>query len=139
MNKIYIVLLLSLLTGCQYGTHSKKVTDMYYLTYNDIKSEMSLSYYIGDNSFVGVVSYAVFAIGYNSDFIIVKNHPFTRPNSIDRTVTNYFIVPLDYDISLGKVDENKIGPFSEKEFNEKRIELKIPSDLDFTIFVNENK
>src|ERR1035437_3702021 len=102
---IIIILLFSILSGCQYGMHKEKIIDQYYLTYDDFESDLSLSYDLGDGSFIGVVNYAVFAVGYNSNFIIVKNHPFVEPDSINRTVTNYFIIQIDRNISQFKVDE----------------------------------
>jgi len=139
-KKLFILLLLlPIFSGCQYGTHKDKITDKYFLTYVDTESMLSLSYDLEDGDFIGVVNDAVFAVGYNSNFIIVKNHPFVEPDSINRTVTNYYIVKIDKNISKYKVDENKIGPMTELNFNKKRKELKIPDNLDFTIDIDENK
>ena len=91
-KQIILFLLILILSGCQYGMHKEKIIDKYFLTYDDSKYDLSLSYDLGDGSFIGVVNYAVFAVGYNSNFIIVKNHPFVEPDSINRTITNYFII-----------------------------------------------
>ena len=136
---IILLLLLPIFSGCQYGTHKDKIIDKYFLTYVDTESMLSLSYDLENGDFIGVVNDAVFAVGYNSNFIIVKNHPFVEPDSINRTVTNYYIVKIDKNISKYKVDENKIGPMTELNFNKKRKELKIPDNLDFTIDIDENK
>ena len=138
-KQIILFLLILILSGCQYGMHKEKIIDKYFLTYDDSKYDLSLSYDLGDGSFIGVVNYAVFAVGYNSNFIIVKNHPFVEPDSINRTITNFFIIQIDRNISQFKVDENKIGPLSKQEFDKKRKELKIPDELDFTVVINENK
>jgi len=138
-KQIILFLLILILSGCQYGMHKEKIIDKYFLTYDDSKYDLSLSYDLGDGSFIGVVNYAVFAVGYNSNFIIVKNHPFVEPDSINRTITNYFIIKIDRNISQFKVDENKIGPLSKQEFDKKRKKLKIPMDLDFTVVIDENK
>jgi len=138
-KQIILFLLILILSGCQYGMHKEKIIDKYFLTYDDSKFDLSLSYDLGDGSFIGVVNYAVFAVGYNSNFIIVKNHPFVEPDSINRTITNFFIIQIDRNISQFKVDENKIGPLSKQEFDKKRKKLKIPLDLDFTVVIDENK
>ena len=138
-KQIIILLLLSILSGCQYGIHKEKIIDKYFLTYVDSESMTTLSYDLDDGNFIGVVNDAVFAVGYNSNFIIVKNHPFVEPNSINRTVTNYFIIQIDRNISIYHVEENKIGPLTEQAFYKKRKELKIPADLDFTVLIDENK
>ena len=139
IKRIILFLLLPIFSGCQYGMHKEKITDKYFLTYVDTESMLSLSYDLEDGDFIGVVNDAVFAVGYNSNFIIVKNHPFVEPDSINRTVTNYFIIQIDRNISQFKVDENKIGPLSKQEFDKKRKELKIPVNLDFTVVIDENK
>ena len=138
--KLFILLLLlPIFSGCQYGMHKEKITDKYFLTYEDNESDLSLSYDLDDGTYIGVVNDAVFAVGSDSNFIIVKNHPFVEPDSINRTITNYFIIKIDRNISQFKVDENKIGPLSKQEFDKKRKKLKIPMDLDFTVVIDENK
>ena len=139
IKRIILFLLLPIFSGCQYGMHKEKITDKYFLTYEDNESDLSLSYDLDDGTYIGVVNNTIFAVGYNSNFIIVKNHPFVEPDSINRTVTNYYIVKIDKNISKYKVDENKIGPMNELNFNKKRKELKIPDNLDFTIDIDENK
>lgn len=138
-KQIIIVFLLSILSGCQFGMYKEKIIDNYFLTFVDTESDLSLSYDLGDGSFIGVVNDAVFAVGYNSNFIIVKNHPLVEPDSINRKVTNYFIIQIDRNISQFKVVENKIGPLSKQEFDKMRKKLKIPVDLDFTVVKDENK
>ena len=136
---IILLLLFPILSGCQFGMHKEKIIDKYFLTFVDSESDLSLSYDLGNGDFIGVVNDAVFAVGYNSNFIIVKNHPLVEPDSINRTVTNYFIIQIDRNISQFKVEENKIGPLSKQEFDKKRKELKIPADLDFTVIIDKNK
>ena len=91
-----------------------------------------------DGSCVGVVNDGVYAVGFNSDFIIVKAHPFYRPNFLNRDVTNFYIIPLNNTVPE-QVDENKIGPLTEPEFNKMREKLNIPQDIGFTMEVNYNK
>ncbi len=132
------LLIISILNSCQYGLHSKKIEGNYYLTYVDDEFDTSVSYMFDDGSCVGVVNDGVYAVGFNSDFIIVKAHPFYRPNFLNRDVTNFYIIPLNNTVPE-QVDENKIGPLTEPEFNKMREKLNIPQDIGFTMEVNYNK
>ncbi len=96
----------------------------------DEKEAMAI--YVKDGDYwVGVVSSTVFAIGYDSEFIIAKQHPRTFPNHPNKSIVNYFIIPLKLKVEIS-LDENKIGPLSKKEFEIKRRELRISSHLRFT-------
>ena len=126
MNHIIKCFIAVLLIGCS-GLATEHVIDNYYLTkmdYSDI--ELDLSYKLKSwGDFLGVVEPVVFAIGYNNDFIIVKQHPrnFTE-TIINKNSPNYYIIPFKYKIH-DSLDENKFGPLTFEEFLIKRKELKI--------------
>ena len=68
----------------------------------------------------------VFAYGWNSNFIIAKQHPtkdIMEP-TIDTGITNWFIIQ----VSTGEV----YGPLSEQEYTKLREELDVPTELTFT-------
>ncbi|MDR2809097.1 MAG: DUF3997 domain-containing protein [Tannerellaceae bacterium] len=93
---------------------------------------MDLCYKLENGDYIGVAGSTVFAAGYNDDFIIVKQHPLScLTMNVNRNVTNYYIIPLKYKVHDWPY-ENRIGPLSEKEFQAKRKELKIPDSLTFT-------
>jgi hypothetical protein len=124
-----IGILLSL-TGCEYREH---LTGNYYLTETDnADEELSLSYDLGNGSYIGVVNPTLFAVGYDDEYIIAKNHPQIRGAfTFSRKFTHYYIVPLKYKVHHSP-DENRIGPLSEEEFKAKRKELKMSDSLTFT-------
>jgi len=125
------IVLLVLLLSC--GSIDKEhIIGNYYLTAVDYVDEgKDLSYNLGSGNFVGVVGPTVFAVGYNEEYIIAKQHPREFPSLHDKSTINYFIVPINNKVHQSP-DENKIGPLTELEFIEKRKELGIPEDLTFT-------
>ncbi|MDR2805906.1 MAG: DUF3997 domain-containing protein [Dysgonamonadaceae bacterium] len=95
---------------------------------------LSLSYDLGDGSYIGVVPPTLFAAGYDDEYIIAKQHPRNGVyghGDIDKNVTYYYIVPLKYKVHHSP-DENRMGPLSEEEFSAKRKELKMSDSLTFT-------
>lgn len=133
MNHIIKCCIVVLLTGCS-GIAAEHVAGNYYLTktdYSDI--ELDLSYKLeSSGDFLGVVEPVVFATGCNNDFIIVKQHPKKfAETTINKNITNYYIIPLKYKIH-DSPDENKFGPLTFEEFLIKRKELKISDNLMFS-------
>ena len=141
-NKTLLIsfLIMTLLSGCLGFVYNKKIVDKYWLIAIDTKAEMSLSYELGNGNFIGIIGGGVFALGNNADYIIVKQHPLIHfPNSINKQITNYYIVPIDRSVSQYKVQENFIGPLNEIEFAKQKEKLKIPIDLVFKIVIKENE
>jgi hypothetical protein len=110
----------------------KHLVGNYYLTKGDyVDEELDLSYDLGNGSYIGVVPPTLFAIGYDDEYIIAKNHPHKFGDPVNKDITYYYIVPLKYKVHHSP-DENRIGPLSEEEFKAKRKELKISDSLTFT-------
>jgi len=70
----------------------------------------------------------IFAVGHNETYIIAKQHPlckdyFGNGCMPDQNITNYFII--------NGISRQKFGPYTEKEFLEKKHELNIET-LEFT-------
>jgi uncharacterized membrane protein YciS (DUF1049 family) len=128
--KIFIIqiFLICLLIGCNLGfVHEEQITGNYYLIAVDIKEQMSVSYKLNNSSFIGVVPETVYAVGFNENFIIAEQHEGSGLN------IKYYIIPLSNPIHSSP-DENVIGPLNHDGFMQKRKELKIPENLNFSIF-----
>lgn len=134
-SNIYIVILiLQLFTSCIFeNNYQKKLNSNYELSYIDEKTQMSI-YGLSGDSWVGVITPTVFAVGCNEDFLIAKQHPRMFPNPPNKSITNYFIIPLKNKIDES-IEENKIGPLTENEFKIKCKELDI--NLGFSIFFKD--
>jgi len=133
-----LILLLGsiILTSCIGNVYEKELTAGYELSANDDISGMSI--YANDGQYqVGVVNATVFSVGFDQNFIIAKQHPF-KNNSINKSVTNYYIVPVKDKINTSP-DENKIGPLTQEEFFIKRKELEVSDNLNFTITIDKLK
>ncbi|GAB2545068.1 hypothetical protein [Spirosoma aerophilum] len=114
--------------------YEKKLNGPYYLDAFDEYEEMSISVQDGEAG-VGVIEATVFAVGQNDQFIIAKQHPLDEVGKLDKSVTNYFIIPLKQAISQA-LDDNYYGPLSLHEFKAKSRELGIES-IPFTIIFRE--
>jgi hypothetical protein len=107
----------------------KNIIGNYYLTAPDDDLQLSLAYGKPNEDFYsGIIESTVFAVGYNKDYIIAKQHPRKFPNDLDRTITNYYILPITNNYKW-----NLIGPLTLIEFNSEKKRLKISKSLNFTI------
>jgi hypothetical protein len=69
----------------------------------------------------------VYAVGWNSDFIIAKQHPHDPPDGTgpNKSQTNFYILRV--------VDGKLFGPLSEEKFNLERSSQNLPDDLQFSL------
>jgi len=131
--KLIYAFVLCAFISCK-GVSEEQVIGNYYLVAMDyVKEETSLSYKLEDGNSVGVVDKTVFAVGFNDNYIIVKQHP-----SNNRTITNYYIVPI-YKESTLSPEKGLIGPLTLEQFNEKRKELNISDKVTFTKEIEDLK
>lgn len=129
-----------ILTNCTGFVIKKNVIANYYLVATDVPEDLALSYLAsgaGDN-YEDIILSTVSAIGYNSNYIIAKQHPRNFPNPPDTTIANYYIVPIQVDKSKS-MKGTVIGPLSLDKFNEKYKELKIPKEVVFVDAIKFSK
>src|SRR5215467_14016964 len=69
-------------------------SEKYVLLAVDARSQMSLSFDVGNGTAVGLVGPTVFSVGADDKHIVVKQHPSKDPfsSSFDRSTTQYFVV-----------------------------------------------
>lgn len=128
---ILIVLLMPILFwGCMGSAYDKKLNGEYFLFAVDAKEDMYLGYQDGEYG-IGVIDATVFAVGQSDDYIIVKQHPIETLGKLNKQKTNYYIIPLKERINKS-VDKNFYGPFTKKEFEQKKIDLNL-YDIEFDI------
>jgi len=84
-------------------------------------SEFSARHYLG------IVSATVFAVGFNDDYIFVKQHPRKFGMRPDFKKTNYYIVLRELEFGKNQYQEpyTVLGPFSITEFTQVCERLKI--------------
>lgn len=78
---------------------------------------------------ISVVGAMVFAYGWNSDFIIAKQHPVRLWPKVDTATTQWFLV----EVQSGKVH----GPLTEEKFLQVCQATGVPPDLTFTKYVGK--
>ncbi len=121
-----LVSIIVVLSSCNGFVKDVEVIDRYHLVAVDTDEGLGLAYKIdSSDNYVGVVSETVFAIGYNNDYIIAKQHPDNN-----RKIINYFIVPVYKEYTLFP-KKGIIGPLTLQQFHVKTQELAI-DNLTFT-------
>lgn len=137
MKNIVFIVLINFAVSCiGSASYNKKLVSNYRLSAIDVITGMTIDVEIR-GYYVGVISPCVYAVGFNDEFIIAKQHPLVN-NQINKSVTNYFIIPIKNKVSRFE-DLNKIGPLNKEEFNATRIEIGIPTNLNFSIIFNKLK
>lgn len=124
--KIFLIMFLSLFCSCD-GVYNKHILGNFYLTALDSKNDLFLSYYDPvSKSYPVIVDCGIYDVQYNKEYIIVKRHPFLKPDSrlrYNKDVTEFYIVKVVHTTYFW--DENCLGPFTEEEFVTKEKELNI--------------
>lgn len=158
---IFILTIVGLCSCGQPAVH-KHLTDEFYLTAPDLVEQLSVSYHYSGASYSNLVNETVIAVGYDDNFIIVKQ----RPTEVDTTL--YYIIDINEikkerekfvprtdtiryssnykdvhgndslgpertQISTSKFSPQTPEPLTLDDFKLKRKQLNIPDNLYFTI------
>ncbi|HRP03146.1 MAG TPA: DUF3997 domain-containing protein [Candidatus Kapabacteria bacterium] len=122
----FLIIILFLFSSCQDIAYNEKIIGRYYLIAIDYLEQMNLSFQLENNNSVGIIGQTVFAVGFNKNYIIVKQHPYNN-----RKITNYYIVLMHHEMTYWS-EKGVLGPYNLEEFEQKRQELNI-SDIKFTV------
>jgi hypothetical protein len=115
-----------LMNGWEY---EKRLPGGYSLLAVDLREEMNISQRLPNGDAVGVISATVFAVGWNDEFIIAKQHARAFNGQHNERATNFYILR----VSGGEV----LGPLSAGQFAAERGKQALPSDLDFTLVLDD--
>ena len=135
-----LVVILSVFSNCIFDTViKKKIIDDYYLHAIDIPETCTVYYNPKEGYSYTITKPTVFATGYNDQYIIAKQHPLIerRHDSIDKSITNYYILPRKEITNWRAYQGLIIGPLTESEFKEKKKELGIPDEVTFSIVIKD--
>ena len=111
----------SALTGCGFA-HDERIDGPYRLVAIDADEEMSVCYDLAAHNCVGRVSQTVFAVGWNSNYIVAARHPKS-----DRAKSEYFYIVRGLDGPYVDPTTCVRGPFQVAEFEVERRRLSLPS------------
>ena len=133
---IFLILTIWLIAflGCQDLAVKENITGNYYLVAADEIEGTALSYHVNEvdgPNYSSLIESAVFGVGYNDRYMIVEQHPRTFPNSPNKKIINYYILPLKEGMDW-KSKNGLIGPLSLQQFKDERKVLNIPENLTFT-------
>lgn len=112
------------MSGCLFDSSSDTIRGRYKVVWIDVPEQQFICEESSEHSTscsVLVPEY-VFAVGYDDDFIIAKQHPtsgFEDGFKIDPSVTHYYI------IDTRTTEEKVIGPLTEEQFDKTKKELRI--------------
>ncbi|WP_040496645.1 DUF3997 domain-containing protein [Fulvivirga imtechensis] len=139
MKKIKIVCLVVFLPlvilSCERHKYEERIELNYFLISLEEFEDMSLMIK-NDNLFVEVIPQTVYALGSDKNYIIVKRHPREWPSMPDKSIKQYYIIPITEPVDE-VAEYNRIGPMTKEEFERKREELRVPQSLTFTkVFEN---
>ena len=112
-----------LLSGCGFF-HDERLVGPYRLLAVDVAEEMAICEGASSGGCGWVVPPTVFAVGWDTSFIIAKQHPFALPRAKpDKSTTTFWIIRV--------ADRTVVGPLSEPDFELTRIKLGVPIGLEF--------
>ena len=114
-RKIFLTVLLILtLISCLGFAYEEHLTFKYFITANDNKKYMSITYQEFENLYALVIHPKIIAAGCNEDFIIAKREHRVKKKNYIRQIS-YYIIPDKEKISK-LIEKNYIGPMTLKEF-----------------------
>lgn len=124
---IFTILISKILTSCfgLFDSGSDTIVDDYKVSWIDIRETRSL------NKGERLVPPYIYAVGYNSKYIYVKQHPLLKntEEKIDRKITYYYII---YRTKNTYQDKPIIGPLGKIDFEKRCRELAI-KDIEFDL------
>ena len=143
-NTILYLIILFAFSRCSDFAIKKKIIDNYYIVAGDDDADATLSYHAskpkdtyGGTLFGGaIIEATVFAAGYNDNYIIAKQHPRVFPNPPNKSITNYYILPLKKEMNW-RTKNGLIGPLTLEQFNKQRKKLGIGDGVTFTTVIHE--
>jgi len=136
-TSVLLLFCTAVFSSCQDFVVEQRIIENYYLTASDELDGTALSYHepIDGSNYGTIIDATVFAAGVDNRYMIVKQHPRNFPNPSDKSITNYYILPLKARMDW-RTKNGLIGPLTLEQFNAKRKQLDI-SGIKFTTVLKE--
>lgn len=134
MKPFALILFISFcLMSCAGMSVDNVIGDYYIVCMDYDKDDASLSYKVGDESYVGLVNEGVYAVGNNQRYIIVKQKKQSF-KGITEENSSYYIVTVKNKKTYHP-EKGVLGPYNKNEFDSMTVKLGI-SDIPFSKYVN---
>ena len=106
----------------------EEIDGPYRLVATDIDWDMAICYDLGDSGCAGRVPQTVFAVGYDSRYVVAARHPHEfSSTSLDKSRTEYFYILRAADGPNGDTDKVVRGPFDRATFDRETRRLGLPA------------
>lgn len=127
VNALLVSLLVASLTSCGQDMSVFKIDTIYSVVTTDTKADTCLAYNLGNGSHIGRVDGQVVAVGWDAQFIIIKQHHKGNPKDV-----KFFILDKSKDSMTAEPGDSVLGPLDSTSFVAERVRLRVPALLDFT-------
>jgi hypothetical protein len=107
--------------GCGF-VNDEQLDGAYRLHATDVDSEMSVCYGLGGGNCIGRISETVFAVGWNSSYLVAARHPHG-----DKSRVEYLYLVRARDGPLVDPSVTVRGPFDLQSFEQERQRLGLPA------------
>ena len=106
----FFFILLTSIFACGF-VYEKHLTGHYYIIGVDSNEDLSLSYKIDSDSFVGKAPGELLEYGFNDTFLVAKTKEYSRPEP------QYYIIDMTKDSALALEEKFRVGPVSELDYD----------------------
>lgn len=121
-SRLITLALVTLLSGCGL-IHDDHLVGRYHLMAENVPEQMKVSYYFPhEEGWIGRIPETVFAVGWDKDYIVAKQHPKNN-----RRVTHFYYLDITRDSADAGLRASVTGPLTEAEFIRKQAELHLPT------------
>lgn len=130
----FILAIISFLQSCESLAFKEHLVGNYYLVASDDEHQLGLGYHTSEDedTFGEIVPATVFAVGFNENYFILKQHPYIFAKPPKTNITNFYILRNQKSFNF-RTREGVYGPLTYDQFTLKRHELGIPDSLSFNI------
>ena len=137
MKKVILyITLLFFLHSCGF-VYEHHLTGNYYLIATDSKEDMAICYHNEPEIWLGIGGSGVYEAGHDERFILTKKYKELRDSigmslyQYDKSITEYYIIPVDNTQNHFDAQENYFGPLTAEEFEAKKKELGVSYNITF--------
>jgi hypothetical protein len=128
-----LIVFLSFFQSCESLAIKEHLVGNYYLIASDDQHQLGLGYHTpeDEDTYGEIVPATVFAVGFNENYFILKQHPYIFAKPPNTSITNYYIL-RNQKLFNFKTQKGLYGPLTYDQYNLKRQELGIPDSLNFS-------